>query len=69
MFVGVKYGSSGDTMTELAKTVAGGKANVDQRVLSTSAVAKVVRRVVMAGAGISPPLITDLVHERLILAP
>jgi hypothetical protein len=69
LFVGVKYGSSGDTMTELAKTVAGGKANVDQRVLSTNAVARVVRSVVMAGAGISPPLNADLAHEQSILAP
>ena len=43
-------------MTELARTVAGGNAKVVQRELSTRAVAKVVRSVVMAGAGIIPPL-------------
>ena len=69
LLLGVKYGSSGDTITELARTVAGGKAKVDHRVLSTKAVAKVVRSVVMAGAGISPPLNADLVRVQSNLAP
>ena len=69
LLLGVKYGSSGDTITELARTVAGGNAKVLQRVLSTKAVAKVVRSVVMAGAGISPPSSADLVREQSILAP
>ena len=56
-------------MQLLAKTTEGGKAKVLQRVLSTSAVAKVVRSVVMAGAGISPPSNADLMRARSNLAP
>jgi len=67
LLFGVKYGLSGLTITEFASTVAGGNANVCQRVLSTNAVAKVVLRVVIAGVGIIPPLILDQVHELLIL--
>ena len=52
LLLGVRYSSEGLIMTELAKTTEGGKAKVDQRVLSTRAVAKVVRSVVIAGAGI-----------------
>ncbi len=55
LLLGVMYGLSGLTITEFASTTGGGKANVDQRVLSTNAVAKVVRSVVMATGGISPP--------------
>ena len=53
--LGVRYGSSGDTITELASTVAGGKAKVCHLELSTKAVAKVVRSVVI-GVVINPPL-------------
>jgi hypothetical protein len=56
LLFGVKYGSSGDTITELARTVAGGKAKVCHLALFTKAVAKVVRSVVMATGGITPPL-------------
>ena len=56
LFVGTMYSSEGLTMTELASTVAGGNANVCHLELSTSAVAKVVRSVVIATGGISPPL-------------
>lgn len=52
LLLGVKYGLSGLTITELASTTDGGKAKVCQRVLSTNAVAKVVLRVVIAGVGI-----------------
>ena len=56
-------------MQLLAKTTLGGKAKVEYRELSTSAVAKVVRSVVIATGGISPPSSADLVHVRSILAP
>jgi len=69
LLLGVKYGSSGDTITELARTVAGGKAKTWYFVLSTSAVAKVVRSVVIATGGISPPLSEGLAHVQSILAP
>jgi hypothetical protein len=52
LLFGVKYGLSGLTITELARTVAGGNAKVCHLVLSTKAVAKVVLRVVIAGVGI-----------------
>jgi hypothetical protein len=63
------YGLSGLTITEFASTTGGGNANVDQRVLSTSAVAKVVRSVVIAGVGIIPPSSADLARVRSILLP
>ena len=44
-------------MTELARTVAGGKAKTWYFVLSTRAVAKVVRSVVMATGGMGYPII------------
>ena len=69
LLFGVMYSSEGLIITALAKTTEGGKAKVDQRVLSTRAVAKVVRSVVIAGAGISPPSNADLVRARSILAP
>ena len=69
LLLGVIYSSAGLIMTELANTVAGGNAKVLHRVLSTKAVAKVVRSVVIAGAGISPPSNADLVRVRSILAP
>jgi len=56
LLLGVKYGLSGLTITELARTVAGGNAKVCHLVLSTKAVAKVVLRVVIAGAGIYPTI-------------
>lgn len=56
LLLGVKYGSSGDTITELARTVAGGNAKVCHLALSTRAVANVVRRVVTA-TGIDYPII------------
>ena len=56
-------------MTELAKSVAGGKAKVCHLELSTRAVAKVVRSVVIATGGISPPLSEGLAHVQSILAP
>ena len=56
-------------MTELAKSVAGGKAKVCHLALSTRAVAKVVRSVVMDTGGISPPLSVDLARVLSILAP
>ena len=40
-------------MQLFAKTTDGGKANVEQRVLSTKAVAKVVRKVVIDTGGIA----------------
>jgi hypothetical protein len=52
LLLGVRYGLSGLTITEFARTTGGGKANVCHLVLSTKAVAKVVRRVVIAGVGI-----------------
>ena len=56
LLLGVKYGLSGLTITEFAKTVAGGNAKVCHLVLSTKAVAKVVLRVVIAGAGMAYPI-------------
>ncbi len=56
LLLGVKYGSSGDTITELARTVAGGNAKVCHLALLTRAVAKVVLSVVMATGGIIRPL-------------
>jgi len=53
LLLGVRYGSSGDTITELARTVAGGKAKTWYLVLSTSAVAKVVRSVVIGTGGMT----------------
>ena len=47
LLFGSKYGSDGLTITELANTVAGGKAKTWYFVLSTKAVASVVRSVVM----------------------
>ena len=55
LLFGVKYGSSGLTMTELAKTVAGGNAKVCHFELSTRAVASVVLSVVIATGGIIRP--------------
>ena len=52
LLLGVKYGLSGLTITELARTVDGGNAKVCHLELSTRAVAKVVLRVVIAGVGI-----------------
>ena len=69
LLLGTIYSSAGLTMQLLANTTLGGKAKVDQRVLSTRAVAKVVRSVVIAGAGISPPCCADLVRARSNLAP
>jgi uncharacterized membrane protein YqgA involved in biofilm formation len=55
LLFGERYGSSGATIIELAKTVAGTKAKTCQSELSTKAVAIVVLRVVNA-VGIIPPL-------------
>ena len=54
LLFGTIYGSDGFTVTELAIGVLGGKANVEYFVLSTSAVAIVVRRVVMAAVTVNP---------------
>jgi len=54
LFVGTMYSASGLTITELANTVLGGNAKTWYLVLSTKAVAKVVRRVVI-GVVITPP--------------
>ena len=56
LLLGVKYGSSGEIIRLLAKTTEGGKAKVEYRELSISAVAKVVRSVVIAGVGICYPI-------------
>ena len=56
-------------MQLLANTTLGGNAKVWYLVLSTSAVAKVVRSVVIATGGISPPLSEGLAHVLSILAP
>jgi hypothetical protein len=56
LLLGTMYSASGLTITELANTVAGGKAKTWYFVLSISAVANVVLRVVMATGGIIPPL-------------
>ena len=54
LLLGVRYGSAGLTITLLAIGVAGGKLNTEYLVLSVSAAAIVLRRVVMDA--ISPPL-------------
>ena len=69
LLLGVMYSSAGLTITELANTVAGGNAKVCHFELSTSAVAKVVRNVVIATGGISPPSSEGLAHVQSILAP
>ena len=66
LLLGVRYGSSGLTITELAKTVAGGKAKVCHKELLTNAVASVVRSV-LTGVVISPPLSEGLARGRSIL--
>ena len=53
LFVGVMYGSLGLKIRLLAMGVAGGNEKTDHFVLSVSAAAIVLRRVVIAG--ISPP--------------
>ena len=53
LLLGVMYSESGLTITELARTVAGGKAKVCHFVLSTKAVASVVLSVVRATGGIT----------------
>jgi uncharacterized membrane protein len=58
------YGFAGEIITEFASTTDGGKANTWYLVLSTRAVAKVVRSVVIATGGIIPPLILDLVRAQ-----
>jgi uncharacterized membrane-anchored protein len=55
LLLGVMYGFAGEIITEFASTTDGGKAKTWYFVLSTKAVAKVVRNVVMATGGISPP--------------
>ena len=69
LLLGVKYGLSGLTITELAKTVAGGNAKVCHLELSIRAVASVVLSVVIAGVGIIRPLSVGLVRGLSILAP
>ena len=63
LLFGVRYGLSGDTITELANTVAGGKAKVCHFVLSTKAVASVVLSVVRATV-INRPLILGLMRGK-----
>ena len=66
LLLGVIYGSSGEIIKEFARTTLGGNANVLHNELSTKAVARVVRRVVIA-VGISPPLSEGLARVRSIL--
>ena len=54
LLLGSRYGSLGDTTTELAKIVSGGNEKVLQAVLSVIAVAIVLRSVVSAVV-ITPP--------------
>ena len=63
LLFGSKYGSEGATITELARTVAGGKAKTCHTALSTKAVAIVVLRVVSA-TGIIRPSNVDQVREQ-----
>ena len=55
--LGVKYGSAGITTQLLAKMVAGGYANTDHTPLLVSAVAMVLRNVVIAAVGIYPTML------------
>lgn len=66
LLLGARYGSSGLTITELARTTLGGNAKVCHNELSTRAVASVVRRVV-TDAVISPPLNEGLARVLLNL--
>ena len=61
LFVGVKYGSAGDSTTLLTIGVAGGKLNVEYFVLSTKAAAMVARSVEIA-AMVSQP--SNLVRDK-----